>query len=69
MIFCTHGLPAESDYLMIAAAILLQRRDLSTVRVPLGGVYVYTDECVYCFDYLAIIANTTWFDAGDGARV
>ncbi len=56
-------------YLMMAASISLQGRDLSTVRVPLGGDKVYTDECVYCFDSPAIIANTTWFDAGDGARV
>lgn len=31
-------------------AAVLQGRDLSSVRVPLGGDKVYKDECVYCFD-------------------
>ncbi len=31
-------------------AALLQGKDLSTVRVPLGGDKVYKDECIYCFD-------------------
>ncbi len=45
---------------MMAAS--LQGRDLlSTVRVPLGGDYVYTDECVYCFDSLAIIAKKVYY--------
>ena len=42
-------------------AASLQGRDLSTVCVPLGGDYVYTDEYVYCFDSLAIIAKKVYY--------
>ena len=31
-------------------AAVLQGKDLSSVRVPLGGDKVYKDECIYCFD-------------------
>lgn len=29
---------------------VLQRKDLSSIRVPMGGDKVYKDECVYSFD-------------------
>ena len=58
------GCMAESElYLVMAAS--LQGRDLSTVRVPLGGDKVYKDECVYSFDspvrYLAIAHKSFTF--------